>query len=232
MKIELKDMSFSYQDGKNRKQIFDNFSLEVGEGEFLVILGASGCGKTTLLNIMGGLLKAESGTIMLGDTDYYSLSKRRQDKFRKNHIGYVFQSFYLIDDLNPIDNVMLTMHSKKNIKEKQKDIHKIFESVGLTDKMQEKIKTFSGGEQQRLAIARAVAQDSDILICDEPTGNLDEENSIQIMKILSELNKRGKTIIMVTHNKELCSYASRIIELTPDVRLGGENATNCTYSIE
>lgn len=222
MKIELKDIFFSYQDGKNKKKIFENFSLSVHSGDFLVILGASGCGKSTLLNIMGGLQKPEQGTVQLGETDYYSLKKSEQDKFRKNHMGYVFQSFYLIDDLSPVDNVMLTMHSKQDVKEKRDKINEIFDMVGLTDKMDSKIKTFSGGEQQRLAIARAVAQDSDILICDEPTGNLDEENSIQIMELLTKLNQAGKTIIMVTHNKELCSYANRVLELTADVRLGGD----------
>lgn len=221
MEIKLKDIDFSYQNGKNKKKIFEKFSLTVKSGDFLVILGASGCGKSTLLNIMGGLLKPESGTVWLGNADYYSLKKNEQDKLRKNHMGYVFQSFYLIDDLSPIDNIMLTMHGKQDMKVKKEQIYKIFEMVGLSDKIHSKIKTFSGGEQQRLAIARAVAQDSDVLICDEPTGNLDEENSIQIMELLTKLNKSGKTIIMVTHNKELCSYANRIIELTAYVRLGG-----------
>ena len=184
-----------------------------------------------MLNIIGGLLKPDTGTVLLGETDYYSLSKRQQEEFRRNHIGYVFQNFYLIDDLSPVDNVMLTMNAKRKTQEKTSLIQEIFESVGIADLTNAQIKNMSGGEQQRLAIARALAQDSDILICDEPTGNLDEENSIQIMGILKKLQDAGKTIVMVTHNKDLCAYASKVIYLSSDVRCGGADETDCTNCI-
>lgn len=221
MKIELKDISFSYKDGKDSKQIFLNFSRNINEGEFLSILGPSGCGKSTLLNIIGGLLKPENGQVILGDTDYYSLSESKRDKFRRNHIGYIFQKFYLIEDIGIIDNIMITMSDRLKKSDKKNRILEILEELNIKDKIDSKISNLSGGEQQRVAIARAIAQESDILICDEPTGNLDENNAMQIMKILKRLNARGITIIMVTHNRELCSYADTVLELTESIRIGG-----------
>lgn len=221
MNIKLQNISFSYQDGRENKEIFRDFSLDIKNGEFIILLGPSGCGKSTLLNIIGGLLAPKRGQVFLGEKEYYEMSVKQQDEFRRKHIGYVFQKFYLIEDLSPVDNISITMSDELSAKEKKKRITKILSSLDIADKINSKINTFSGGEQQRLAIARAIAQDSDLLICDEPTGSLDEYNSIQIMKILKRLNREGKTILMVTHNKELCSYATRILELTPDVRLGG-----------
>lgn len=232
MRIELKEISFSYQDGKRERKIFENYSLVIEEGAFVVILGPSGCGKTTLLNIIGGLLKPDKGSVFLGENNYYNQGKRWQDKFRKNHIGYIFQNFYLIDDLSPVDNVMLTMNYGMKTQGKKERIQKIFDSVGISDLMKSKIKNMSGGEQQRLAIARALAQDCDILICDEPTGNLDEENSFQIMEIMKGLQKEGKTIVLVTHNKDLCAYANKVINLSSDVRHGGKNETDGTNCVE
>lgn len=220
MNVQLKSVSFSYKAGNGRREILKDFSLDIVSGELVVILGPSGCGKSTLLNIIGGLLQPENGQVILDDVSYYQLTKRERDSFRRNNIGYIFQNFYLVEDLSPTDNILLAMKNNKSSKEKKESVKTILEEVGIEHKIDSKISTFSGGEQQRLAIARAMAQDSKLLICDEPTGSLDEENAIQIMDILKSLSEKGKTVIVVTHNRQLCSYATKVLELTTDMKLG------------
>lgn len=220
MEISLENISFYYNDQGHSQNIFKDFSLKIPKGEFLMILGPSGCGKTTLLNIVGGLLAPSEGRVLFENSSYYSLSKRNREKFRRKNIGYVFQNFYLIEDISPMDNVLIGLSNGNTVDNRLK-VKNILKQLGIGEKVNDKISSFSGGERQRLAIARAIVQDSNVLICDEPTGNLDEENAIQIMEILSEINDTGKTIIMVTHNRDLCAYASRVIELTKKIRTGG-----------
>ena len=220
MDISLEKISFYYNDQGHSQNIFKDFSLKIPKGEFLMILGPSGCGKTTLLNIVGGLLAPSEGRVLFENSSYYSLSKRNREKFRRKNIGYVFQNFYLIEDISPMDNVLISLSNGNTVDNRLK-VKNILKQLGIGEKVNDKISSFSGGERQRLAIARAIVQDSNVLICDEPTGNLDEENAIQIMEILSEINDTGKTIIMVTHNRDLCAYASRVIELTKEIRTGG-----------
>ncbi|MBR6697987.1 MAG: ABC transporter ATP-binding protein [Lachnospiraceae bacterium] len=227
MHIKLNNINFSYKDGDNRKEIFKNFSYEIESGKLVMILGPSGCGKSTLLNIIGGLLQPENGEVIFGNTSYYSLKQKERDKFRKYNIGYIFQNFYLIEDLSPIDNVLISMPDKRSISEKEKYIKSILEELGIAEKTDSPLNTFSGGEQQRLAIARALARDAKLLICDEPTGSLDEINAIQIIEILKKISQQGKTVIVVTHNASLCEYADEVLELTKEVReKEGEHATD------
>ena len=215
MKIELKNITHYYFSGKQKIQILNNFSIKISKGEFVIIYGPSGCGKTTLLNIIGGLMKPQSGLLMLDNKSYYELSKREQDIIRGKNIGFVFQSYQLIEDLSIIDNILISMNKQNLAKLEKVDLAKqILHNLGLGERLKNRIKDLSGGEQQRIAIARAIAQNANIILCDEPTGNLDEESSQKVIDILCGLKDKGKTIIMVTHNTGFIKYADRRIEMS------------------
>ncbi len=215
MKIELKKITHYYYSGNKKIEILDEFSDIIDNGEFIMIYGPSGCGKTTLLNIIGGLMQPKAGALLFDNESYYDYNKSKQDIFRGKNMGFIFQSFQLIEDLSVIDNVVISMHLLELTKlEKLERAKKVIDELGLTDRLENKINDLSGGEQQRVAIARAIAQNPSIILCDEPTGNLDKKSSQKIIDILVKLNKQGKTIIMVTHNTNLLKYANRSIELS------------------
>lgn len=191
-----------------------NVSLEVKEGEFVAIMGPSGCGKSTLLNIIGLLNNPTGGTYLLDGKDVSSLKEHDRTLIRKGMIGFVFQSFNLIDELSVAENIELPLLymgvSRKERKERAKDV---MERVAMTHRANHFPSQLSGGQQQRTAIARAILPRPKIILADEPTGNLDSRNGKEVMDLLSELHKEGTTIVMVTHSLHDANYADRIINM-------------------
>jgi len=189
-------------------------SLEVKEGEFVAIMGPSGCGKSTLLNIMGLLDTPTEGSYTLGGKDVSKLTERERTSLRKGTIGFVFQSFNLIDDLDVYENVELPLlYMGVPAKERKKRVGEILDRMAMSHRRKHFPCQLSGGQQQRVAIARAVVGEPKIILADEPTGNLDSKNSKEVMDLLCELHQQGTTIVMVTHSQHNASYADRIINL-------------------
>ena len=189
-------------------------SLEIKDGEFVAIMGPSGCGKTTLLNIMGLLDTPTEGTYTFDGKDVSQLSERERTKIRKGTIGFVFQSFNLIDDLDVYENVELPLlYMGVPARERKKRVEAILDRMAMSHRRKHFPCQLSGGQQQRIAIARAVVGEPRIILADEPTGNLDSKNSKEVMDLLCELHKKGTTIVMVTHSQHNASYADRIISL-------------------
>ena len=189
-------------------------SIEVNDGEFVAIMGPSGCGKSTLLNILGLLDSPTEGKYWLGDEEVGHLKERERTAYRKSRIGFVFQSFNLIDELTVEENVELQLKylGVEKMERKQRVLD-ILRKVKLSHRMKHYPHQLSGGQQQRVAIARAVVGRPDIILADEPTGNLDSKNGMEIMELLSKLNQEGTTVIMVTHSQHDATYAGRIINL-------------------
>ena len=189
-------------------------SLKVKEGEFVAIMGPSGCGKTTLLNIMGLLDTPTEGTYMLNGKDVSQLSERERTNIRKDVIGFVFQSFNLIDDLNVYENVELPLlYMGVPAKERKKRVTEMLDRMAMSHRRGHFPCQLSGGQQQRVAVARAVVSNPKIILADEPTGNLDSKNSKEVMDLLLQLHEQGTTIVMVTHSQHNASFADRIINL-------------------
>ena len=189
-------------------------SLEVKEGEFVSIMGPSGCGKTTLLNIMGLLDVPTEGTYLLDGNDVSQLPERERTSIRRGTIGFVFQSFNLIDDLDVYENVELPLlYMGVPAKERKKRVEEILDRMAMSHRRRHFPCQLSGGQQQRVAIARAVVSRPKLILADEPTGNLDSKNGREVMELLSQLHQEGATIVMVTHSQRDASYAQRIINL-------------------
>ncbi|MBR3432216.1 MAG: ABC transporter ATP-binding protein [Bacteroidaceae bacterium] len=189
-------------------------SLEVKDGEFVAIMGPSGCGKTTLLNIMGLLDTPTEGTYMLNGKEVSRLTERERTNIRKGTLGFVFQSFNLIDDLNVYENVELPLlYMGVPASERRKRVTDILDRMAMSHRRGHYPCQLSGGQQQRVAVARAVVTNPKIILADEPTGNLDSKNSREVMDLLCQLHEQGTTIVMVTHSQHNASYADRIINL-------------------
>ena len=189
-------------------------NIEVNDGEFIAIMGPSGCGKSTLLNILGLLDSPTEGKYWLDDVEVGHLKERERTAYRKGRIGFVFQSFNLIDELTVEENVDLQLKYLGVKKEERKQrVLDILRKVKLSHRAKHYPHQLSGGQQQRVAIARAVVGKPSIILADEPTGNLDSKNGMEVMQLLSELNEEGTTIVMVTHSKHDATYANRIINL-------------------
>ena len=189
-------------------------SLEVKKGEFVAIMGPSGCGKTTLLNIMGLLDTPTEGTYMLNSKDVSQLSERDRTNIRKGMIGFVFQSFNLIDELDVYENVELPLlYMGVPAKERKKRVEEMLDRLAMSHRRKHFPCQLSGGQQQRVAVARAVVAKPEIILADEPTGNLDSKNSKEVMDLLCQLHEQGTTIVMVTHSQHNASYADHIINL-------------------
>ncbi|MBD5287241.1 MAG: ABC transporter ATP-binding protein [Bacteroides sp.] len=189
-------------------------SLEVKKGEFVAIMGPSGCGKSTLLNILGLLDNPTEGTYILNGKDVSKLKENERTDIRKGLIGFVFQSFNLIDELNVYENIELPLlYMKTPGKERKERIEAVMDRMAISHRRKHFPNQLSGGQQQRVAIARAVIPEPKIILADEPTGNLDSKNGKEVMDLLSELHHEGATIIMVTHSQHDAAYADRIINL-------------------
>ena len=189
-------------------------NLNVSEGEYVAVMGPSGCGKSTLLNILGLLDNPTSGSYVFNGTEVANLKERDRTVFRKGNIGFVFQSFNLIDELNVYENVELPLiYLKMKSSERRQKVENALERMKITHRAKHFPQQLSGGQQQRVAIARAVVANPKLILADEPTGNLDSKNGIEVINLLTELNKEGTTIIMVTHSDRDAGYAHRIVNL-------------------
>jgi putative ABC transport system ATP-binding protein len=189
-------------------------NIEVKGGEYVAVMGPSGCGKSTLLNILGLLDNPTSGSYIFNGTEVANLKERDRTIFRKGNIGFVFQSFNLIDELNVYENVELPLiYLKMKSSERKKMVEDVLGRMKISHRAKHFPQQLSGGQQQRVAIARAVVANPKLILADEPTGNLDSKNGIEVINLLTELNKEGTTIIMVTHNDRDAGYAHRIINL-------------------
>ena len=189
-------------------------SIEVKEGEFVAIMGPSGCGKSTLLNILGLLDNPTSGEYYLNGIEVSRYTEAQRTKLRKGIIGFVFQSFNLIDELNVYENIELPLlYMGVSATERKKKVQEAMERMAIVHREKHFPQQLSGGQQQRVAIARAVVANPKLILADEPTGNLDSKNGEEVMNLLSELNKEGTTIVMVTHSQHDAGFASRIINL-------------------
>ena len=213
--IELRNAYKTYNTNGNDKNVLENVNLRVERGEFIILFGRSGCGKTTLLNIIGLIDNLTSGEYLVEGINAEILSRKEAAKYRNALFGYIFQSFYLLPDLCAGDNIQLPMRYKGMPRDEQKERTKILlEQVGMAGRDKEFPNRMSGGEQQRIAIARALANKPPYLLADEPTGNLDTTNRDHIVHLLSQINKeQGSTIVMVTHDRELLKYADRVVEM-------------------
>ena len=192
----------------------DNVSFEVKDGEFVAIMGPSGCGKSTLLNILGLLDNPTSGTYLLGGRDVSQLRERDRTNVRKGEIGFVFQSFNLIDELTVAENIELPLtYLNMKASERKERVQQIMKRMAISHRAHHFPHQLSGGQQQRVAIARAVVFGPKLILADEPTGNLDSKNGAEVMQLLTQLNQEGTTIIMVTHNEHDAQMAQRTIHL-------------------
>jgi putative ABC transport system ATP-binding protein len=212
--IELKDVQKNYRIGESDFPVLKGIDLNVEEGEFIALMGPSGSGKSTLLNIIGCLDRPTSGCFLLLGQDISLTSDDELARIRREELGFIFQTFNLIGRISVQKNVEVPMMLSGFGREMRKErALKLLASVGIAHRFNFSPQNISGGERQRVAIARALANDPKIIIADEPTGNLDLKNSDEVMSILSNLNKDGRTIIMVTHNPEITKNCSRIIRL-------------------
>jgi putative ABC transport system ATP-binding protein len=212
--IVANEVAREFGQGENKVTAVRRIDLSIGQSEFISIMGESGAGKSTLLSMLGGLLSPTRGEILVGDVNIYALKRDKLADFRREFMGFIFQSFQLVPYLNVIENVQLplavTHHSEAD---KKKLAMSALERVGLKDKALRLPNQLSGGEQERVAIARAVVNEPPILFADEPTGNLDSRNSEEVMNLLKLLNSEGQTIVMVTHSRRNAEYADRIVEV-------------------
>jgi len=208
--IELNDVSRVYTNGEHEQRALDHVSLSLEEGKFIVVLGQSGAGKSTLLNLLGGLDSPTSGTITVNGRDISTLTPNELADYRAETVGFVFQSYNLIPTLTVVENVALV----KDIAKNPLSSHDMLEAVGLADHIHNFPSELSGGEQQRVSIARALAKNPKILLCDEPTGALDSETGVMVLKLLLKMARdMGKTIIIVTHNQNIAKMADVVIRV-------------------
>ncbi|MBZ2148611.1 ABC transporter ATP-binding protein [Streptococcus gordonii] len=216
--IDLSGINKSYRNGDQELQVLKNINLQVEEGEFLAIMGPSGSGKSTLMNIIGMLDRPSSGTYHLDGKEVARLGEKKSAKVRNQAIGFVFQQFFLLSKLNALQNVELPLIYAGVSQSKRKALaEQYLEKVELGTRMHHLPSELSGGQKQRVAIARALVNRPSIILADEPTGALDTKTGEQIMELLTELNKEGKTIIMVTHEPEIAAYAKRQIVIRDGV---------------
>lgn len=212
--IKVENLSKSFRTEEVETIELNGVSFEVKDGEFVAIMGPSGCGKSTLLNILGLLDNPTGGKYWLDGNEVSALKEKDRTDVRKGQIGFVFQSFNLIDELNVEENIELPL-TYLNIpaKERKQRVQEIMKRMAISHRAKHFPHQLSGGQQQRVAIARAVVFDPKIILADEPTGNLDSKNGIEVMKLLTELNREGTTIVMVTHSDRDASMAQRVIKL-------------------
>ena len=212
--IELKDIYKIYRTGDAEVHALDGVSLEIDNGEFVSIVGQSGSGKPTLMNLLGCLDTPTMGTYLLDGVDVSTMSDNRLSDIRNRRIGFIFQGFNLISSLNAIENVELPLiYRKMERKERKKLVYQSLSRVGLKKRMRHRPSEMSGGQQQRVAIARAIAASPPIIFADEPTGNLDSKSGEEVIRILRELNQEGRTVILITHDNGIARRCDRVIHI-------------------
>lgn len=212
--LRIDDLSKTFRTEEVETIALNHVSFEIKSGEFVAVMGPSGCGKSTLLNILGLLDNPSEGKYFLLDKEVGQLKEKDRTQFRKGNIGFVFQSFNLIDELNVYENVELPLtYMKIKASDRKEKVNNMLKRMGISHRAYHFPQQLSGGQQQRVAIARAVVASPKLILADEPTGNLDSKNGAEVMALLTELNKEGTTIIMVTHSKHDASFAHRTINL-------------------
>ena len=213
--IEIKDICKSFGAKDNRTHVLKDISLTVGKGEFISLMGASGSGKSTLLYLLGGLDTPDSGEIFMNGKDIVKMRDKELSKLRRDGMGFVFQFFNLVQNLTVEDNILLPLVMNGKEPKKYRDrLASILETVGLSDKRKSYPNQLSGGQQQRCAIARAVIYEPQILLADEPTGNLDSKSGTEIMELFKRINHdNGITILMVTHSRDCAAFSDKVITL-------------------
>ena len=207
--IELKNVKKTYIVGEQEFNALDGIDLSVEQGEFVVVLGPSGAGKSTLLNLLGGMDKATSGSIMIGDNDIAQYNDKELTRYRANDVGFIFQFYNIMPTLTVDENVNLI----KDVTNTSKDSKEVLKSVGLLKHADKFPQELSGGEQQRVSIARAIMKNPKVLLCDEPTGALDSKTGVEVLKLLREQSDNDTTVIIVTHNALIADIADRVIKI-------------------
>jgi putative ABC transport system ATP-binding protein len=213
--VQVRDLSKTYEEGGRTRTILDSIDLDIYAGEFFVLLGKSGSGKSTLINLISGIDRPDAGQILVRGADITALDEYRQTLFRRDHIGIVFQFFNLIPTLTVLENITLPLELRGgNRRAAAGQGMMLLERVGLANRADDFPDKLSGGEQQRVAIARALAHEPDVVLADEPTGNLDEDTGRRVMTLLLELTRDlGKTLVMATHSAEVVPLADRVCEI-------------------
>ena len=210
MFLEIKGIKKHYGEGESRVEVLNGIDIEVNKGEIVVLLGPSGSGKSTLLNIIGGIDDADEGYISIDGEKTADMNEKRLTQYRRKHLGYVFQMYNLIPNLNVKENIEVGAY----LSDSPLDINELLNTLGLYEHRHKLPNKLSGGQQQRTAIGRAIVKNPDILLCDEPTGALDYHTSKEILKLIEDVNKKyGNTVIMVTHNDAIQNMADRVIKL-------------------
>jgi putative ABC transport system ATP-binding protein len=223
--IVAEHLSKSFGSGATAVQAVSDLNFRIAPGEFVAIMGESGAGKSTLLAMLGAMSAPSTGRLQVDGIDVYTLGQDRLADFRREYLGFVFQSFHLVPYLSVIENVMLPLAvSRKSGSEKRRLAEEALAQVGLAGKAKRLPGEISGGEKERVAVARAIVNEPPVLLADEPTGNLDSGNSREIMRMFQRLNDSGMTVIMVTHSAECSGYAERILHLS-DGRLTADRRT-------
>ena len=230
--LSMKGINKSYPMGEDELQVLFDVNFEVYQKEFVAVLGPSGSGKSTLMNIIGCLDTATSGSYILNGQDISKLKDKELATVRNQDIGFVFQNFQLLGRMSALDNVILPLiYARVSSKERKNRAMMLLNKVGLGDKMQNNPKQLSGGQQQRVAIARAMVTNPSIILADEPTGALDQATGAQIMELFKELNREGKTIIMITHDPKIARQAQRIVHIL-DGRIYSQEEFEILYNEE
>ena len=212
--IKIKNLEKIYRTEDVETVALNGINLEVKEGEFVAIMGPSGCGKSTLLNILGLLDDPDSGSFLFNGTEVADFNERQRAALRKRNIGFVFQSFNLIDELSVFENVELPLvYLGVKAPERRQRVEEVLDKMQIMHRQNHFPQQLSGGQQQRVAVARAVANKPNLILADEPTGNLDSSNGNEVMELLTELNEQGTTIIMVTHSEHDARYSHRIVRM-------------------
>ena len=231
--IKISDLEKIYRTEDVETVALNKMNLEVNKGEFVAVMGPSGCGKSTLLNILGMLDEPNSGSFLFNGIEVAKFNENKRSDLRKANIGFVFQSFNLIDELTVFENVELPLvYNKIKASERKRKVEEALEQVQMMHRRNHFPSQLSGGQQQRVAVARAVVNTPKLILADEPTGNLDSKNGIEVMTMLSNLNENGTTIIMVTHSEHDSRYAQRIVHML-DGRTVTENfLRELVYSVK
>jgi putative ABC transport system ATP-binding protein len=212
--IKVSNLEKIYRTEEVETVALNNISFEIKEGEFVAIMGPSGCGKSTLLNIIGLLDDLDSGSFLFNGTEVANFRERQRAEMRKHNIGFVFQSFNLIDELTVFENVELPLiYTGVGTSERKKIVDEVLDKIQIAHRRNHYPQQLSGGQQQRVAVARAVVNKPRLILADEPTGNLDSRNGNEVMQLLTDLNEQGTTIIMVTHSEHDARYTHRIINM-------------------
>jgi putative ABC transport system ATP-binding protein len=227
------NISKRFGSGVTAVTALDDITFDIAEGEFVVIMGESGAGKSTLLGILGAMNAPTTGRLVVDNIDIYGLRSEQQTDFRREYLGFIFQSFHLVPYLTVMENVMLPLAIKKIGRQKKRRMAQAaLTQVGLADKATRLPNQISGGESERVAIARAIVNEPPVLLADEPTGNLDSQTSQEIMLLLDQLNRDGMTIIMVTHSQVCADYAHRMIQISDGKLLDDKPTGNFLQSVD